>query len=343
MPLRGAVVLSLCGAFTLGCNRGGAKAPVAVEVSSSERESSAAEPSAVAAPSSRPFVVDTPEESGLFIRLGDALMPMACFARGSFAKDDECVDGVGSASLTIYPPLLGEASTVRATPSNIYFAVSDTRERGLLINGAKPGTEDASDPRNDPPLVGFGVAGTRNPIRFTPAVLAELTNELASWCEKEGCTRPSRSATSSLAVRNTSQATRSAVELALGAVLARKLPARPPTVQAKSMDVFVSGQREELVDVTLDLAAVLGEDASSAYPQHFLVSARGDHVTPLSTLGAYGSEMGETGEVMAAVDLDGDGTDELILDVRYETARSYRLVRREQDRLVVLGEYGRGC
>jgi hypothetical protein len=45
---------------------------------------------------------------------------------------------------------------------------------------------------------------------------------------------------------------------------------------------------------------------------------------------------------LAVADLDGDGTDELVLEWRYAEGRYYQLVRFDGDRLVMIGQFGVG-
>ena len=119
-----------------------------------------------------------------------------------------------------------------------------------------------------------------------------------------------------------------------------KLRARPPVRKATSITVVVLGRLEQVVELELGVHEVaIHVEAAEG---HFLVAQKGDTFRHLITTGAYTEEMGETGQVLAAVDIDADGTDELIVEWRYSEGRWYRLVKRAGDRLIVLGEFGIG-
>ncbi len=105
----------------------------------------------------------------------------------------------------------------------------------------------------------------------------------------------------------------------------------------------VGGRQEQLIQLELDVRD-LSTQLEGELPAegHFLVLQEGTTFRQLVTIGANTAGLGETGQVLAAVDLDGDGTDELVVEWRYDEGRWYRLLQLTSAGLLVLGEFGLG-
>ena len=56
-----------------------------------------------------------------------------------------------------------------------------------------------------------------------------------------------------------------------------------------------------------------------------------------------GFGLGEAGELLDAIDLDADGTDELIVSWMYSEGRSWELIRRSGDKLLFVGGFTDGA
>ena len=332
-------VFALGGVLSLSCAPPAAKSPLALAVDApppAAGESSAA--SERAATSSA--VVDRPELSGVFIRVADALMPLGCLRRGQEAPEEECLDLGNAEPVSLYPPLVGERATVRAKRDAIYMAIPQDRLPGLLVPGGRNDDQTGSDG----PFIGLAVVGTRNPVRFTPTGLERVFNGASSWCETKACTGAS---TASLEKLEVSEVPRGSVAAAQRALKPMQVPThqkQPASRPARSIKLFSAGRAQELLVLPFDLS----ESSSSGvdeitFPGDFLVAQHGREFQHLVVSEGATHGLGEAGDVLAAVDLDGDGSDELLLEWHAGQAYVYRLVRRVGDTLVVLGEYGFGC
>jgi hypothetical protein len=76
---------------------------------------------------------------------------------------------------------------------------------------------------------------------------------------------------------------------------------------------------------------------------HFLLTetAHGFRLSGVSREDGFG--LGEAGELVAAIDLDADGTDELIVSWSYSEGRSWELIRRAGDKLIFVGGFTDGA
>jgi hypothetical protein len=266
--------------------------------------------------------------------MADVLMPVACARAGTWARGQACVDRARGEPVRVYPPLREEPEAVQGTPAAIYFMMSNTTDPGLLM----PGFNETA-PVVSRPFLGFGVVGTANGVRFTDVGRQRLEAGADDSCRSKGCRGFSTERMQTLRVREVSATTASLAANTLDDTLASKVPQRPPTQKASSITVLVSGREEQVIALQLNLPSREG----MPFEDDFLVAQRGDVFRHLVTVGAYTDGMGETGELLAAVDLDGDGTDELLLEWSYSGGRWYRLVRRSGEQLIVLGEFGDGC
>jgi hypothetical protein len=76
---------------------------------------------------------------------------------------------------------------------------------------------------------------------------------------------------------------------------------------------------------------------------HFLLTETAHGFRLAGVTREYGFGLGEAGELVAAIDLDADGTDELILSWSYSEGRSWELIRRAGDKLVFVGGFTDGA
>src|SRR5688572_13558005 len=60
-------------------------------------------------------------EPALFLRLGDALLPLGCKRAGAWRGAEECISRDGEKELTLHPRLSGEAESRSASPASIPF------------------------------------------------------------------------------------------------------------------------------------------------------------------------------------------------------------------------------
>jgi hypothetical protein len=296
-------------------------------------------PSASAAPNgARSVAVEAATAPGLFVRAADVLMPLACAQPGAWGRGEACVARAKGEPMRLYPPLAGESATVQASPTIVDFPVSNTREAGLLMPGSKGETIESR------PFLGFGAVGTRKRVRFTRAGAQRLEEGLREWCRGKSCAGPLPQALDVLEERAALPETIRLAERQLAPALSAKLGKGLPAQSGSTIYVRASGRNQQVIALAVDLhhEPEHGEGLLP-YDANFLVARDGDVFRHLIMDGAYTEGLGETGQVLAAIDLDDDGTDELILEWRYSGGRWYRLVRRSGDRLKLLGDFGDGC
>jgi len=303
-----------------------------------------AEPPRVSASSSSrprlPVQVGTRREPALFARVGDALMPLGCKRGAIWASGEACITGSQS-EVKLHPRPKGEPETLPATPALIEFPVSDTSERGLHL------ARSANMPIGEiqRPLLGFGTIDTVGPVRFSGGALLRLQRNAARWCSKTKC----EGLASDTEIRLKSREARPEEKREAAAIVRQALAAglgeQPPITGVSTLATLVGGQEHEVFDLDVDSRKATGRKATALeLPTnvHFLVARTPEGYRRLSLVREHDFGLGEAGELLAAVDLDGDGTDELILEWRYSEGRWLQFARRDGDQLVVIGSFGDG-
>jgi hypothetical protein len=263
-------------------------------------------------------------------------MPLGCHT-GAWAKGSPCIERARGVVIELYPRIESDPKTVTATPAPIYMEGSGEHEPGLRMPGRTVRSERMLDA-----LLGFATVGTPHPVRFTSAVARRLEKEAAEWCQENRCDGRVTSPMLKLAERAPSADASRAAERLVLRKLVKEFAAPPRIVSTSMFEVRIAGGSRALIDV--GVAIVPDQNRATEFPSelHFLLSSTDAGFERLKSIGAYTYELGETGALLAAVDLDGDGTDELIVEWAYGEGRWYRFARMAGAELVVIGEFGVG-
>jgi hypothetical protein len=110
--------------------------------------------------------------------------------------------------------------------------------------------------------------------------------------------------------------------------------------------VSVAGRTQRIADVLVETGLATGPKAAELQlpdSVHFLLTETAHGFRIAGVTRDYGFGLGEAGELLAAIDLDADGTDELILTWSYSEGRSWELIRRAGDKLVFVGGFTDGA
>ncbi|HEV8548247.1 MAG TPA: hypothetical protein VGQ57_04445 [Polyangiaceae bacterium] len=279
-----------------------------------------------------PAPPQAPAVSTVLVRLGDALMPLACLRGRLWGNGQGCLPQ-GPVDASLYPHLSNEEATRSATPSSIYFKASKTDEPGLLL--------DKTSGESPALLLGFGVVGKANPVRLTPRVLETLTKTSRAWC-KPTCTVVAPAKGDTDRVLATRPATAGETQAARAWVQANQHA--PPTAGASKPQVLavvsvqLHGAPLELINVEAAAPAEPGKKKPAGGSAFYLLrsSARGLQAVEVNR--DDDADSGDAGELVGAIDLDGDGNDELLLEWRHGEVRYYELGRFSGERLVVMGQ-----
>lgn len=281
-------------------------------------------------------------EPALFLRLGDALLPLACRRTGVWRAGEACIAGRGEKELTLYPRLSGEAEVRSASPASIPFMLGGATESGLLLVEKERGGAET-----DRPLLGFATARSQGPVRFAHRAAEQVRAEAKEWCEaSEGtCRGVAEKAVLELPQRRWPAEQRREV---LGLVRAATAPLADQLAMEVSaaFDLGVAGGEQRVLMVEVDTGNVPVEKAAKLNlpPRlHYLLAKTATGYHRLEVVREDDLGLGESGELLGAVDLDADGTDELIVEWRYSEGRSWQLLRRERDHLVVVGGFTDGA
>lgn len=263
-------------------------------------------------------------------------MPLGCHA-GAWTKGGKCIKRAVGEVIELYPRIQSDPKTVTATPEPIHMEATGEDEAGLRMPGRTVRSERMLDI-----LLGFATVGTPHPVRFTSANARRLETDAVEWCQENGCDGRITSPMPTLPERAPPPDAMRAAERLILPKLVKGFSAPPRIESTEMFEVRMAGGSRALLDVAVTITPT--ENRATEFPRelHFLLSPTATGFERLKSIGAYTYELGETGALLAAVDLDGDGTDELILEWAYGEGRWYRFARMAGTKLVVIGEFGVG-
>jgi hypothetical protein len=281
--------------------------------------------------------------AALYVRLGDVLVPLACRRPRGWRSGASCLPSEEApVQLQLQPTLLGESATRTASVTDLPFVLAGTTERGLSLVKKERETTAANRP-----LLGFGLIGSSSPLRFTKAGAQRIRQEASSWCSTSRgiCRGVAEKTLQRLSARSGKPREQNDLIAQVRHAIAPLAETLPIKVVAL-FSVSVGGKQQRIADVEVDTAnATSPKAAELQLPDsvHYLFTetARGFKLTSVARDDGFG--LGEAGELLAAVDLDADGTDELIVSWMYSEGRAWELIRRSGDKLIVVGEFTDGA
>jgi hypothetical protein len=306
----------------------------------------AARPPAVpapAAPAAAPAEA-APGAASLYARLGDVLVPLACKGPHGWHTGRICLpdDADATVNVTLQPSLKGEAGVRSASSATIPFVLSGTEEPGLVMVDRERESTAANRP-----LLGFGLVGSSAQVRYTRAGATRIDQEVAAWC------KASKGACQGIAggsmARLVGRAGRAREQNDLVAQVRQAIAPLDEALPIKVIALFavsVAGRQQRIADVEVETSKARSPKAAELQlPEsvHFLLTetAHGFRLSGVSREDGFG--LGEAGELVAAIDLDADGTDELIVSWSYSEGRSWELIRRAGDKLIFVGGFTDGA
>jgi hypothetical protein len=276
-----------------------------------------------------------PPDTALLIRLGDALLPLGCLRAGRWVPGAKCLNAPEE-DVRLFPHLDSEPATRKAARTTVHFELSNTDEAALVLEK----TGRTSYARR--PLLGIGVAGGAATVRMPRSFLGEVSKRAREWCQRR-CRVLEAGANTPLPFRSaTAEEQKRALVPVNETLVGAGIAGGSKTKVIGLIGVLAGGRARELVDVEVDPPR---DDAHyDLTTVHYLVSLTNSGATRVEVTGEAGFfSLGEAGEVLGAVDLDADGTDELVLSYRYSEGYWYQLARWDgASRLVVIGQFGDG-
>jgi hypothetical protein len=197
------------------------------------------------------------------------------------------------------------------------------------------------------PLLGLGIARGASPIRFGARAAQRILQEASAWCKdpKKACRGVAAESMQELSRRRW----RVEEELQITAIVRQAmtpLAEQPPLAVVGGFAILVSGEEQRIVDVEVDTEKATGAKATELElpgSLHYLLVKTPTAFRRLTVIRDFDFGLGEAGELVGAVDIDQDGTDELILEWHYSEGRSWQLARREGDQLLVVGSFTDGA
>jgi len=285
-----------------------------------------------------------PGAASMYARLGDVLVPLGCKGPHGWHNGRICLpdDEDASVSVLLQPTLKGESNIRSATSASIPFVLSGTEEPGLVMVERERETASANRP-----LLGFGLVGSTVPVRYTRAGAARVEQEATAWCKasKGAC----RGIAAGTLPRLKGRAARPREQNDLVAQVRQAIASLDEALPIRVIALFpvLVGSRPQLMaDVEVETGKSTSPKAAELQlPEsvHFLFTETAHGFRLASVPREDGFGLGEAGELVAAIDLDADGTDELILSWSYSEGRSWELVRRSGDKLIVVGGFTDGA
>ena len=285
-----------------------------------------------------------PGAASLYARLGDVLVPLGCKGPHGWHNGRICLpdDEDASVSVLLQPTLKGETGMRSATSASIPFVLSGTEEPGLVMVEKERETASANRP-----LLGFGLVGSTAQVRYTRAGAARVEQEASAWCKasKGAC----RGIAAGTLPRLVGRAARPREQNDLVAQVRQAVAPLDEALPIRVIALFpvtVGSRQQRMADVEVETGKSTSPKAAELQlPEsvHFLFTETPHGFRLASVPREDGFGLGEAGELVAAIDLDADGTDELILSWSYSEGRSWELVRRSGDKLIVVGGFTDGA
>jgi hypothetical protein len=273
----------------------------------------------------------------LFVRFGDTLMPLGCKRDGTWKSGAVCI-GKDRSLVRLHPGFQSEPRPAPAIPALLASPVSNTFERGLLLAGSK-------DPLIDfeRPLLGFATRNVLAPLRFSPEARKRLERDAAKWCSKGSCPGPLNQELTELVLRDANAEEKERAPSDVRKSLESALGGKVPVAVMSVFSARVGGAPQEIFILQAIVNVAANPKGIELPPSlHFLLKRTSTGFLRLNVVRDDDFQLGEAGEPLAVADLDGDGTDELVLEWRYAEGRYYQLVRFDGDRLVMIGQFGVG-
>lgn len=306
--------------------------------SGAEASGDAAEPAAEA--EAPPSAAESP---ALYVRLGDVMVPLACRRPRAWRAGKACLPSEDApVQLQLQPTLQGESATRTGSLTDLPFVLAGTSERGLSLV-----KKERAIPAANRPLLGFGTVGSSSPLRFTKAGAQRIRHEASGWCasSKGIC----RGVAEKSLVRLTTRTGKAREQNDLIAQVRQAITPLAETLPIKVVALFsvsVGGRQQRIADVEVDTSnATSPKAAELQLPDsvHYLFTetAHGFRLSSVARDDGFG--LGEAGELLGAIDLDSDGTDELIVSWMYSEGRSWELIRRSGDKLLFVGGFTDGA
>jgi hypothetical protein len=281
-------------------------------------------------------------DPALFLRLGDALLPLGCKRARAWRAGEACIAGKGEKELTLHPRLSGEADVSSASPASVPFMLGGAAESGLLLV-----EEEREGAGTDRPLLGFATARTQSPVRFAHRAAGHIREEAKAWCEaSEGACRGVTEKTLVELPQRRWRAEQKQEVLGLVRAATATLADSLAMEVSAGFDLELAGSEQRVLMVEVSTGNLPVEKAAKLNlpPRlHYLLAKTATGFRRLDVVREEDLGLGESGELVGAIDLDADGTDELIVEWRYSEGRSWQLLRREQEHLVVVGGFTDGA
>jgi hypothetical protein len=279
----------------------------------------------------------------LYVRLGDVLVPLACRRPRAWRAGKACLPSEDTpVQLQLQPTLQGESTTRTGSPTDLPFVLAGTSERGLSLV-----KKERAIPAANRPLLGFGTVGSSSPLRFTKAGAQRIRQEASGWCASSRgiC----RGVAEKSLVRLTTRTGKPREQNDLIAQVRQAITPLAETLPIKVVawfSVSVGGRQQRIADVEVDTSNTTSPKAAELQlpdSVHYLFTetAHGFRLSSVARDDGFG--LGEAGELLAAIDLDADGTDELIVSWMYSEGRSWELLRRSGDKLLFVGGFTDGA
>jgi len=281
---------------------------------------------------------------GMFVRIGKALVPFACIRSAKWVSAGECIPTSVNQVAILAPPMVGEPGSVKVDPKKLLLSVSDKSMEGMLIQGG-PGSNVID---GTTPFLGFGFIGRSTTVRFSAFAVERLVSNSDEWCAdaRNACRHIERSTLQSMLDHDASG---SDVRKGVSVVSEALRKAVGETSGVAGVRSFVLSDHDgsrKFLEIAVNTGEWTGSQAQKLElgPSIFFVVGIRPNFEPqlvsLPSAGTFG--LGEAGRVLGVTDLDGDGSDELILEWSYSEGADALIVSPGASAFSVIGRFGSG-